>query len=115
MAPKFSIRRDDTVEVTVGEFEGARGRVLMVLPREGRVVVEGLNLAWKHVRPSQQHPRGGRIEIEAPIDISNVLPVCPNSDCKRFNRGVRVRRRRLEDGARVHTCARCGAQIRPAG
>jgi len=111
MGHKLHVRREDTVEVRAGEFQGMRGRVLSVLPRRGRVVVEGVNLVWKHVRPSRQYPRGGRIEIEAPIDASNVMPLCPNSDCEKFNTGVRVRRRQREDGTRVRTCAKCGSEI----
>ena len=80
------IKKGDTVEVISGDSKGSTGRVTKVLIRSGRVIVEGLNLAHKHVRPSQQNPQGGRIRIEKPIHISNVLPVNPKS-----SRGSRVR------------------------
>ncbi len=69
------IKKGDTVEVIAGDSKGSTGRVMKVIPAKRRVVVEGLNLAYKHVRPSQRNPQGGRIRIEQPIHISNVLPV----------------------------------------
>ena len=79
------IRKNDTVEVRVGEDAGKRGRVLRVFPGESRVVVEGVNLVSRHVRRSAQYPMGARVRREAPLALSNVLVVCPRCD-----RGVRV-------------------------
>jgi large subunit ribosomal protein L24 len=69
------IRKGDTVEVTVGKNKGTRGTVLRVDPREGRVLVEGVNVVKRHLRPSRQYGRGGIIEKEATIHISNVALV----------------------------------------
>ncbi|HLB75304.1 MAG TPA: 50S ribosomal protein L24 [Sedimentisphaerales bacterium] len=69
------VKKNDTVEVICGAHKGATGRVLRVMPKKKLVVVQGLNLAKKHVRPSRKSPQGGRISIEQPIHISNVLPV----------------------------------------
>ena len=80
------IKKGDTVEIITGDHKGASGRVLRVIPKSSRVVVEGHNMVHKHVRPSQRHPQGGRIRIEQAIHISNVLPVNPKS-----SRGSRVR------------------------
>jgi len=80
------IRKDDIVEVIAGDYKGARGKVLRVLPDKQRVVVEGVNLVYRHVRKSRRHPQGGRIQKEAPIHISNVMPVDPKT-----GRGTRVR------------------------
>ncbi|MCD6394616.1 MAG: 50S ribosomal protein L24 [Planctomycetes bacterium] len=80
------IRKGETVEIIAGDHKGSTGRVMKVMPDKQRVLVEGLNLAYKHVRPSQQNPQGGRIRIERPIHISNVLPVSPKSSL-----GTRVR------------------------
>ena len=74
------IKKDDTVEVISGEARGTRGKVLSVDPARGQVVVEGVNRAYRHVRPSQKNPQGGRLQIEQPIHISNVLPVSPKTD-----------------------------------
>lgn len=114
MRPKVHVRRDDIVEVTTGVYKGERGRVLSVQPRKNTVVVEGVNVRWKHVRRSRQNPRGGRIEIETPIDASNVRLVCPNKECERFDKPVRIRTRVQEDGTKVRTCVKCGTAIRPS-
>lgn len=74
------VKKDDTVEVISGDDRGTRGRVLSVDPIMQRVVVEGVNLVYKHVRPSQKNPQGGRLHVERPIDISNVLPVNSKTD-----------------------------------
>jgi len=69
------VKKNDTVQVIAGANKGATGRVLRVIPRKSLVVVQGLNIAKKHVRPSRKTPQGGRISVEHPIHISNVLPV----------------------------------------
>ncbi len=80
------IRKDDQVIVIAGDQKGARGKVLRVIPDKQRVVVEGVNMVYRHVRKSRQNPQGGRIQKEAPIHLSNVMPLDPKAD-----RGVRVR------------------------
>ncbi len=79
------VKKGDMVEIVSGDNRGSTGKVMRVDPDKKRVWVEGLNLAHKHVRPSQQNPQGGRIRVEKPIHISNVLPVNPKS-----SRGSRV-------------------------
>ncbi len=80
------IKKDDQVIVIAGDQKGARGKVLRVIPDRQRVVVEGVNMVYRHVRKSRQNPQGGRIQKEAPIHLSNVMPLDPKAD-----RGVRVR------------------------
>ena len=80
------IKKGDMVEVIAGEAKGKTGRILRVIPGKNGVVIEGLNRRYKHVRPSQKHPQGGRIQIEQPIHMSNVLPVSTKT-----SRGIRVR------------------------
>src|SRR5580700_10533807 len=80
------VKRGDQVMVIAGADKGKTGRVLRVIPGKSRLVVEGINRVWKHVRPSQRHPQGGRIQKDAPIHISNVLPMDPTS-----GKGTRVR------------------------
>ena len=72
--------------VIAGADKGRTGKVLRVLPDKDRVVVEGVNRVWKHVRPSQRTPQGGRIQKDAPIHLSNVQPLNPNT-----GKGTRVR------------------------
>ncbi len=74
------IRRDDTVVVISGAHKGQRGKVLRVMPKKQLVVVEGVNLVYRHVRPSRRNPQGGRLEKEAPLQISNVLPLDPKTN-----------------------------------
>jgi large subunit ribosomal protein L24 len=69
---KFHVRKGDRVEVICGENVGAQGTILAVLPKKQRVLVEGVNMVKKAVRPSQDRPQGGFLEKESPIHISNV-------------------------------------------
>lgn len=80
------IRRDDQVEVTTGEHKGQRGKVLKVMPKKGLVLIQGVNMVFRHVKPSRRNPQGGRLQKEAPIHVSNVLPVD-----EKTGRGSRVR------------------------
>ncbi len=79
------IKKGDTVEVIAGEHKGATGKVLRVRVDDNRVVVAGINRRYKHVRQSKKYPQGGRVQMELPIHISNVLPVNPKT-----SKGTRV-------------------------
>jgi large subunit ribosomal protein L24 len=69
------IRKNDVVQVISGDHRGANGKVLRIDLDKGRVVVEGVNMVYRHVRPTRKNPQGGRIQKEAAIAISNVMPV----------------------------------------
>ena len=69
------VRKGDTVMVIAGDDKGKTGEVLRVDPKRHKVLVQGVNRVYRHLRPSRKNPRGGRIQKELPIDISNVLPV----------------------------------------
>ena len=102
------IRKDDLVEVIAGDDAGTpkartTGRVLRVLPAEKKVVVEGINRVYKHLKPSRRNAQGGRLSKEMPIDASNVLLYC--STCRR---GVRIGRRYGADGRKERYCKKCG-------
>ena len=73
------IRKDDVVLVISGNHRGARGKVLRVIKEKDRVVVEGVNMVWRHMRRSRRAVQGGRVQKEAPIHISNVMPINPAS------------------------------------
>ncbi len=73
------VRKGDTVTVVAGDDKGKTGAVLAVYPARGKVLVAGVNSVYRHLRPSRQHPQGGRIQKEMPIDISNVLPTDPKT------------------------------------
>jgi len=94
------IKKGDMVEIITGDHKGATGRVLHVYPEKSKVVVQGHNIVKKHVRPSRRNPQGGRISIEQPIHISNVLPVNPKN-----SRGSRVRYQLSKDGTKKRMAA----------
>jgi large subunit ribosomal protein L24 len=87
------IRRGDLVMVVTGADKGQQGRVLRLLPEDRQVVVEGVNLVYRHVRRSQQNPQGGRVRRESPVDISNVMLIDPEQ-----NVPTRVGRKAGESG-----------------
>jgi large subunit ribosomal protein L24 len=99
------IRKDDLVEVIAGENaeKGRARRVVRVLPAADKIVVEGVNLVYKHLKPSRRNPQGGRLSKEAPIHVSNVMLYC--KDCRR---GVRVGYAYDEgDGHKFMYCKAC--------
>jgi large subunit ribosomal protein L24 len=103
------IRVNDIVEVIQGDDKGTRGRVLRVLRQHGKVVkvvVEGVNRVYKHVRRSQRNQQGGRLSREMPIDASNVMLICPQS-----NKPTRVGVRYLPDGSKERYSKRTGASM----
>ena len=73
----MQIKVGDTVKVIAGDDRGQTGKVIRVLTRQGPVVVEGVNKVFKHVKRSQKNPQGGRLSMEMPIHVSNVMLVCP--------------------------------------
>ncbi len=99
------VRKGDMVAVISGDDKGKRGRVLKVVTDKNRVVVEGVNLVYKHLRKSQQHPQGGRIRREAAVHISNVMPLDPEE-----NKPTRVSYRDV-DGKRARVARRTGNAI----
>jgi large subunit ribosomal protein L24 len=99
------VRKGDLVVVMSGDDRGKRGRVLKVIRDKDRVIVEGVNLAFKHLRRSQRNPQGGRIRREAPIHVSNVMPVDPET-----SQPTRVAIR-VAEGGRVRVGRRSGAVL----
>ena len=103
------IKKGDTVEVICGDDVGLRGTVQRMLPKESRLVVAGVNTVKKHQRPMRAgrgQVQPGIIEFEAPVQISNVMLVCPRCDER-----TRVGFTRQEDGRKVRVCKKCGEAI----
>ena len=98
------VKKGDIVIVTAGDDKGRQGKVLRVIPDKNRVVVEGVNLHVKHVRPNQTNARGGVVERELPVHISNVSPVADGKP-------TRVRFETRPDGCKVRLAARNGEQL----
>lgn len=104
----MKIRKGDTVEVVAGNDAGTRGTVLSVDRGTGKIVVEGVNRVLKHVRRGHpKSPQGGRLNLELPIDASNVMLICPET-----NKPTRVGVRILDDGSKELFAKRSGARLR---
>ena len=104
------VRRGDTVQVIQGNDASKRGRVLRTIPEQDRIVVEGINMVYRHMRRSQQHPQGGRVRKEASIHVSTVQIFCESC-----NRPVRTRSERDDDGNKIRVCVACAKPIPDAG
>ena len=102
--PGVNIKKDDEVLVISGKDKGRTGRVVNVLPREGRVMVEGVARAKKASRPSRKRQQGGLVDIEQFVDISNVQLVC-----KSCGKPTRVGHR-IEGDRRVRFCKKCESE-----
>ncbi len=101
--PKVKIHKNDTVMVITGRDRGKTGKVLRVMPAEGRLVVERLNMVKRHTKPRGAASPGGIVEKEAPIHISNVMVMCD-----RCNAPVRIGIKLNADGSKSRICRRCG-------
>jgi large subunit ribosomal protein L24 len=100
------IRKGDDVVVVTGKSKGKRGKVLRVLPAKSKVLVSGINVVTKHVKPTRQNQRGGIEKREAPIHISNVMIADPQD-----GEPTRVRIQTLEGGRKVRVAVKSGEQI----
>jgi large subunit ribosomal protein L24 len=96
------IRKNDTVAIIKGKDRGKTGRVMKLLPGTGKAIVEGRNLVKKHSRKTQQNPQGGIIQLESPISVSNLMPLCP-----KCNKPVRVGFSVGKDGKKTRICRKC--------
>jgi large subunit ribosomal protein L24 len=106
------VKRGDEVLVIAGRERGKKGKIKQSMPREDRVIVEGLNIVKRHTKPRGPQKPGGIIEMEAPIHISNVMLICPT--CKRASRtGVRFLEETDSKGRqrKVRFCKACNATI----
>lgn len=99
------VKRDDTVLVLAGKDRDKRGTVTRVLPREGRVIVQGVNMIKRHMRQRPGALQAGIIEREAPISLSNVMPVCPH--CSKATRVGHA----VVEGKKARVCKHCGQVI----
>ena len=99
----MNIKKGDTVTVITGKDSGKRGKVLKVIPADNRVVVEGVNKAKKHQRPSRTLPQGGILQIESPLNASNVMLLCDK--CKKPTRGAK---KILDNVQKARVCKQCG-------
>jgi len=100
---KLHVKKGDTVKVISGKDAGKIGKVVAAMPQSGRVIVEGVNMITRHVKPRSMTNPGGRIEQEGPIYASKVMLVCG-----KCNKPTRVAHKFLDNGAKVRVCKHCG-------
>lgn len=100
------VKRNDTVQVITGKDRGRRGSVRQVLPKNGRVIVTGINMVKKHRRSQNPTTPSDIIDLEAPLHLSNVMLVCPSCDAT-----TRVGFQALDGGGKTRVCKRCGDAI----
>ncbi len=102
----MKLKVNDTVEVISGNDKGSQGRILSVNHKTGKLVVEGVNQVYKHVRRSQRNPQGGRLSKEMPLQACKVMLVC-----EKCTRKTRLGLRYVKDGSKERFCKRCGGDL----
>ncbi len=103
---KFLIKKNDTVLVIAGDERGKRGRVLHVLHKHNSILIENVNFIRRSTKARRVDQKGGIVEKEGPVRISNVMLVCTNCD-----RPTRIAHKTLSDGRKVRVCKKCGEMI----
>ena len=105
-AVKTRIKKDDKVKIITGKDKGKIGKVLKVVTKDSRMVVENINIVKSHQKPNMKNPQGGIISKEAPIDFSNVMLMCNHCMSP-----IRITMKTLEDGKKVRVCPKCKETI----
>lgn len=105
-AVKTRIKKDDKVKIITGKDKGKIGKVLRVVNKDSRMVVENINIVKSHQKPNMKNPQGGIISKEAPIDFSNVMLMCNHCMSP-----IRIKMKTLEDGKKVRVCPKCKETI----
>lgn len=101
----MKIKKNDTVLIISGKYRGKKGKVLKAFPKKQRLLIEGVNLRKKHVRPKREGEKGQIVELPAPIHISNVKLICPK--CKKATKlGFKI-----EGNKKYRICKKCGQKI----
>ena len=102
---KIHVKRDDTVIIVSGDDKGKKGKVLEVSPKEGKIIVEGVNIVKKHVKPRPPKENGGIVDAEAPLYACKAQLFCEK--CKSATRAKHT----VEGDKKVRVCAKCGAEL----
>ena len=103
---RLHVKKNDKVVILAGKDKGKEGKIKESQPKNGRVIVEGVNMVSRHSKPSQANPQGGIIRKESPVDVSNVMLVCPS--CKK---ATRIQKKELADKSFARACKKCGELI----
>ncbi len=107
MGRKFHIKKGDTVYVNSGESRGQQGRVLNVITKDGKAIVEGVNMVARHTKPNAKHTQGGIIRKEAPVNITNLMLVDPST-----GNPTKVGRRVNDENKLVRYSKKTGEEIK---
>lgn len=99
---KLLLKKNDLVQVIAGKEKGAKGKIINIDKNKLRILVEGLNMLTKHVKPNQTNQQGGIMKFEGPIHYSNVQLFC-----KRCEKGVRIKIKNNDDGSKNRVCVKC--------
>ncbi len=102
----MKIKKNDQVKIISGEDKGKTGKVLRVLPEKNKVIVERIAVAKKHLRQNPQEQKGGIVEKERPVNVSNVALFC-----QRCNTAIRAGRKITSQGERARYCRKCGEMV----
>jgi large subunit ribosomal protein L24 len=103
---KIRIKKGDSILVIAGKDRGKKGKVEKVIPKKKKIVVAGINILKKHVKPSPKVKQGGIVEFAAPLDISNVILLCP-----KCNKQTRISYKISKNGQKIRVCNKCGEGI----
>jgi len=103
---KLHVKKGDTVKIISGKNAGKKGKVLETSPKEGKVIVEGVNMVTKHVKPRKMGDSGGRIQAEGALYACKVMVVCP-----KCGKETRIGHKSYEDGTKDRICRRCGESV----
>ena len=106
MRNKCRIKKDDKVKVMTGKDKGKIGKVLKVVRKKDRVLVENINVVKRHSKPTAKQRQGGIVEIESPVHWSNLMLMC-----NKCLKPVRIKMQQLDDGKKVRVCRKCGELI----
>ena len=107
---KLHVKTGDTVIVISGDDKGKTGKVLEVSPKEGKVIVEGVNMVKKHVKPRPPQENGGIVEVEGAMYADKVQLVCNNSKCENNGKATRAAHK-IDGEKKTRVCTKCGAEL----
>ena len=102
----LGIKKNDKVQVISGDEKGKKGRVLSMLSKDDRIIVEGINMIKRHMKPSKKYSQGGIIEKEAAVKRSNIMLVCP-----KCGKPTKIGNKILENDKKIRLCKKCGEVI----
>jgi large subunit ribosomal protein L24 len=101
----MKIKKNDAVLIISGKYKGKTGKVEKSMPKNNKVIISGVNIAKKHTKPTRKNPKGGIIEINVPIDVSNVMLICP-----KCNKKTRIGNKWINK-RKIRYCKKCNEEI----